>query len=163
MKKTVCICFIFLFISVAESASEGLQIGTKAPNFFARSLDGKIFRLYKAGTMPKIINFWWVSCLPCRKEMPELASLEKQHPKIKVLAVHTVSRDNNKIPSFLKDIGSAPSNILMGSESLLELYKFKSLPHTAVLDGANNIRLVVSGYTEENLKKLKKIITKLDN
>jgi len=158
----VWICFICLLFPGAGFASEGLKIGTKAPNFFAHSSNGKIFRLYRAGTMPKIVNFWWVSCAPCRKEMPELASLEKQHPKIKFLVVHTVSSDNNKIPSFLKDIRSVPSNILMGSEALLELYKFKTLPHTAVLDGANIVRLVVSGYTKENVKKLKKIITKLD-
>ena len=56
-------------------------VGEAAPNIFGRTLDNNLFRLSDI-TNPVVVNFFWVECKPCVKEMPELAKLEKSYPNV---------------------------------------------------------------------------------
>lgn len=159
MKKAIIIC-CFILISPALVMAEGLDIGSKAPNIMARTLDGKIFRLNKINAKLKVINFWWVLCLPCKAEMPELAKLEELHTEVKFVAIHVVKVGKPEIISFLSDLSKAPKNVVMSNKRILTLYKFQALPHTVVLDKDNIVRLVISGYRENTIELIKNIIEK---
>ena len=49
------------------------------------------FKAYlKQAEKPIVLNFFWVECKPCRKELPHLAQLEQQYgDKAQFLAVHS--------------------------------------------------------------------------
>ncbi len=149
-----------ILLTVSSVAAEGLVVGSKAPNFLGRTLDGKVFRLNKSEGKLKVVNFWWVFCKPCVVEMPELIELEKKYTDVKFIFVHVYAKDNDKIPGFLKNLGITPSTVVLGNSKLLTLYKFQALPHTVVLDSNNKILLVLSGYTEENMKKIIEVVEK---
>ncbi len=163
MKKVIvifCLILISPALVMAEGLVEGLEIGSKAPNVMARKLDGKIFRLNKINAKLKVINFWWILCLPCKAEMPELAKLEELHPKVKFVAIHTVKVGKAEIISYLNTLTKAPKNVVMSNKKVLTLYKFQALPHTVVLDKDNIVRLVISGYRADTIEQIRKIIEK---
>jgi len=161
MKKIAWpILFLIFTASVVASAQgeEGLSVGETAPNLIGRLTTGGFFRLNSVDAKLKVINFWWIKCKPCKKELPEIAELEKKFPAVKFFAVHTVELPRETIVEFINSLPKGPSNVVMGNSKMLELFRFQSLPHTVVLDGKNRVMLVITGYTENNMKKLEKFI-----
>ncbi|MGA7490417.1 MAG: TlpA disulfide reductase family protein [Xanthobacteraceae bacterium] len=54
-----------------------------------------------------LLNLWATWCVPCRKEMPALAALEKKlgGPRFEVVAVNIDTRDPDKPRAWLKEVG----------------------------------------------------------
>lgn len=150
------IVFVALLAPVAGSAQTGggPTVGQPSPNLVGRTLDEKFYRLKQDTGKPKVINFFWVECIPCKKEMPELAILEKQYKGVKFIAVHTVDEKIETIVKFLKALPGAPSNIVLTSGGVQEAFKYNGLPHTILLDSDNVVLMNFSGYTHENMRRL---------
>jgi thiol-disulfide isomerase/thioredoxin len=140
------------------AADEGLSLGSVAPNIIGRTVDGKIFRLNKLDAKLKVVNFWWVKCIPCKKEMPELAELEKKYPDVEFVSVHTSSNDEKGIQAFLDALSAHPTTIVKSTKKVMEMFKFASLPHTVVLDKNNKVVLVLVGFSEKTMEKLNKVL-----
>jgi thiol-disulfide isomerase/thioredoxin len=150
------IVLVALFAPAAVSAETGggPAVGQPSPSILGRMLDEKYYRLKQDTGKPKVINFFWVNCIPCKKEMPELAILEKQHKEVKFISVHTEDEKIETIVKFLKTLPGAPSNIVMTSGGVKEAFKYNGLPHTIVLDSDNVVLMNLSGYTPENMRRL---------
>ena len=67
-----------LLFSLVAQAEDGIgpALGKPAPNLIAHTLEDKPYLLNKDNASPKVLNFFWVQCKPCRAELPELAKLE---------------------------------------------------------------------------------------
>ena len=145
-------------VGAADAAEEGLSLGSSAPNIIGRTVSGEIFRLNKLDGRLKVVNFWWVKCIPCKKEMPELAALEKKYPDVEFVSIHTSSSDEKGIEAFLGALSAHPKTIVKSTKKVMEMFKFSGLPHTVVLDKNNKVVLVLVGFTEETMKKLNKAL-----
>lgn len=147
---------VALLAPVAESAETGggPAVGKPSPSILGRTLDEKYYRLKQDVGQPKVINFFWVNCIPCKKEMPELAILEKQYKGVKFISVHTEDEKIETIVKFLKALPGAPSNIVMTSGGVKEAFKYYGLPHTILLDSDNVVLMNLSGYSHENMRRL---------
>lgn len=150
------IIFIALLAPVAESAEVGggPKVGQVSPGILGRTLDDQYYRLKQDTGKPKVINFFWVNCIPCKKEMPELAVMEKQYKGVKFISVHTEDEKIETIVKFLKALPGAPSNIILTPGGTKEAFKYNGLPHTIVLDSDNVVLMNLSGYTRENMRRL---------
>ena len=157
MKKITYTLVLLLFFACIALAN-GPTVGKEAPNLMGRTLDGKLYRLSKDKGKPKVINFFWVFCKPCKEELPELADLEKKYRKVEFISVHTEDMSKDKIEAFLKGLKGYPSNIVLSNGGMKGQFKYVGLPHTVVLDKENIVRLNISGYTEENMKKMEKAL-----
>ena len=146
---------------VFAAETNGPVVGQVAPNLIGRTLDGKSYRLKSDKGSPKVINFFWVLCKPCREEMPELAQLEKQYTGFKFIAVHTQDEKTETVEKFIQSLSGAPSNIVLTSGRIQETFKFLGLPHTVVLDSDNVVLLNLSGYTPDNMQSLAEALQKL--
>ncbi|HLP97297.1 MAG TPA: TlpA disulfide reductase family protein [Sideroxyarcus sp.] len=147
--------------SVYAGTGTGPEIGKPSPNLIGRTLDDKSYRLKGDQGAPKVINFFWVGCKPCRLEMPELAKLEKQYAGIKFISVHTQDELPESVEKFVKSLSGAPSTIVLTSGGVQETFNYMGLPHTIVLDSNNVVLLSLSGYTPDNMKLLNTTLKKL--
>lgn len=131
----------------------GPTVGEPAPNLIGRNLDGKLYRLNSDEKKPKVINFFSVTCKPCKVEMPELAGLAKKYPGVKFISVNTDEISQEKVGEFVKSLSGAPSTIVLTGGQIKEVYMYTGLPHTVVMDGNNIIKMNLPGY-EGNVKRL---------
>lgn len=153
-----------LVVSQASSSLglDGLKVNEKAPNIIARTLDDDLFRLYKAGQGPKVVNFFEVTCVPCKKELPELAGLEARHKNVRFVLVHVGDQSADEVRKFLGSLKARPSTAVYTGKKITETYKFNAFPHTFLLDSDNKIRLILSGYTENNMQLLEAAIKEIE-
>ena len=147
-----------MWLTAFAESINGPEIGQPSPNIIGHLLDDSLYRLKSDTGMPKVINFFWVGCKPCRQEMPELAALEKQFKNVKFISVHTQQETTENVVKFVKSLKAAPSKIVQTSGGIQENFKFLGLPHTMLLDSNNVVLLNLSGYTQENMLQLKKAL-----
>src|ERR1700759_3066808 len=77
----------------------------RLPDLAFEDADGKPRKLSDWRGRTVLVNLWATWCVPCRKEMPALDSLQTKlgGPNFDVVAVNIDTRDPEKPKSFLKD------------------------------------------------------------
>ena len=155
---------LVLGLSLTAHAEEGTgpQIGKRVPNLIGRTLDDKPYLLNNDKGTPKVINFFWVNCKPCRVELPELAKLEKRFKNVKFISVHAEDENPAIVVKFVKSLSGAPSNIVLTEGGLNQSFNYLGLPHTIVLDSNNIVLMNLVGYTSENMQELEKKLQKME-
>lgn len=155
---------VLLLCSFALFAEEGTgpQVGQPVPNLIGRTLNDEPYMLKKDKGSPKVINFFWVSCKPCRVEMPELAKLEQRFKGVKFIAVHAEDEPPAVVANFVKSLSAAPSNIVLTKGGLRASFNYNGLPHTIVLDSDNIVLMNLVGYTPDNMHILAKQLQKME-
>jgi cytochrome c biogenesis protein CcmG/thiol:disulfide interchange protein DsbE len=92
------VCFIALLVACAMPAvtgaqADGLVINEPAPDFRARTFDGRDVTLADYKGQVLIINFWATWCGPCKEELPLLNSYytatAQRNYGLKILAITT--------------------------------------------------------------------------
>jgi cytochrome c biogenesis protein CcmG/thiol:disulfide interchange protein DsbE len=88
-------CFIALLVACAMPSAQAqeLAINKPAPDFRARTFDGKDVTLADFRGQVLIINFWATWCGPCKEELPLLNSFydaaNQNNYGLKILAITT--------------------------------------------------------------------------
>ncbi len=61
-----------------------------------------------------LLNLWATWCVPCRKEMPALDSLQDKlgGPDFEVVSVNIDTRNLDKPPAWLKEVGNPSARLL---------------------------------------------------
>src|SRR5258706_10829074 len=77
----------------------------RLPDLAFEDADGKLRKLSEWRGRTVLLNLWATWCVPCRKEMPALDSLQTRlgGPDFEVVAVNIDTRDPEKPRNFLKD------------------------------------------------------------
>ena len=162
MFKNIVLSLLLVVISsvvYAAPKGSGPEIGQTVPKLYGRALNDDLYSLKKDIGRVKVINFFWVECHPCRKELPELAKLEQKYQDIKFISVHTSLHKKTEEPEtvvkFIQSLKAAPSNIVLTTgKNLGEIFNIIGLPHTMVLDKDNTVLMNISGYDKKSMKKL---------
>ena len=100
-----------------------------------------------------VLNFWATYCIPCRKEMPDLAAVQNQFASlgVQVIGVSTDElSDRKKVLQFVKEV-KVNFPIWMGG-SVEHMMKFGlggALPGTVVIDRDGKIAKVISGVVDQ--------------
>jgi thiol-disulfide isomerase/thioredoxin len=93
---------------LAQGEVAALTLATtplRLPDLAFEDADGKPKKLSDWRGRTVLVNLWATWCVPCRKEMPALESLQTKlgGPDFEVVAVNIDTRDPAKPKSFLKD------------------------------------------------------------
>ena len=77
----------------------------KLPDLAFEDADGKPRKLSDWRGKTVLVNLWATWCVPCRREMPALESLQQKlaGPDFEVVAINIDTRDPEKPKSFLKE------------------------------------------------------------
>lgn len=105
-----------------------------------------------------ILNFWATYCIPCRKEMPDLAAIQNEYAALGVQVIGASTdepEDREKVLQFVKEtkvnfpiwLGATPQHMM----------KFglgAALPGTVIIDREGRVAKVISGVVNQaDLKK----------
>lgn len=143
-----------------------ITVGKKAPDFSAKSHEGKEISLKSAmGTKVTIIDFWASWCKPCRIENPNMVSLYNEF-KDSGLSIIGVSLDQEgKLEDWKNAIVQDKltwfhvSNLKFWEDPIAQLYNVKSIPAIFVLD-ANGTIVAKDIRGEELKRKVQELISK---
>lgn len=107
-----------------------------------------------------ILNFWATYCVPCRKEMPDLAAIQNEYAALGVQVIGASSDEAADRPKVLQFIKETKVNFpVWTGATAADMSRFglgEALPGTVVLDKDGKIVKVISGIV--NVADLKKQI-----
>ena len=135
--------------------------GQTPPNFWIRSLEGKRFNSKKV-TSPYVLSFFFVNCVPCIKEIPELYKfMSTNYPNVPLLFIDPTKDDSKKdIQRFSEKLKVPLSYFYKDSLGTISKKFFKgtmSFPTIVGISG-NEYLFRFNGIDESQLDKLKSLL-----
>lgn len=142
---------IFVFLNNHNS----LKIGSPAPDFALRSLDGGTVQLSQFRGRPVMLTFAASWCPDCRAEAPVQQALHEQHPDLVVLLVDSNEQDA-VVRDFAAEFGMTYPVLLDPSSQVSRQYRIFAIPTSFFIDASGVIRgmiieRVTSDVIDENL------------
>jgi len=133
-----------LAVAVAVTAT----VPETLPDIRLAGLDGQPRTLRDFGHRPLIVNFWATWCEPCRREMPLLNQLQRQHRATGLEVVGIAVDFRDAVATYLAK-SPLDYRVLVGEETGFEAaQKFGVdlvLPFTVFADGADRVVAVKVG------------------
>ena len=154
MRKITVIIFLIVLMFPIEST-----FGQTPPKFWIRSLEGKRFDSRKEKS-PFVISFFFVNCVPCIKEIPDLYTfMNSNFPKIPLLFIDPIKEDSKKdIKRFSEKLEVPLSHFYKDSFGAISKKFFKgkmSFPTIVGIKGKEYLfRFKVIGQTQLDKIKL---------
>lgn len=105
-----------------------------------------------------VLNFWATYCIPCRKEMPDLAAIQNEYAALGVQVVGASTdevSDRDKVLQFVKETKvNFPIWIGATTADMMRFGLGGALPGTVVINRDGRISKVISGIVNQaDLKK----------
>jgi thiol-disulfide isomerase/thioredoxin len=121
-----------------------------APEFTARSLDGRDLRLASLRLQgPVIVEFWATWCEPCREALTEMEEWRKQYGP-RGLAIVAVSVDGprniSKVRPYVTRLHIHYPVVIDEDQRIQRLYQANQMPTAFLVDRAGNIASIRVGY-----------------
>jgi cytochrome c biogenesis protein CcmG, thiol:disulfide interchange protein DsbE len=143
-----------------------VELGTKAPDFHAYTLDSipkqKSLADYRGKVL--MINVWATWCLPCRVEMPSIEALDKDYAK-KGLKIVAVSIDDpgtdSTIRAFAKQYGLTFEILHDPQGKISEAYDITGYPETFIVGKDGVIRRKLMSATNWNSPDARALVDRL--
>lgn len=147
---------------IDKNSFETLKIGTMAPSFSAT--DVRTGRpVSPAGLRGKVVllDFWYISCMPCRILIPKIQQLQKKfkNENVSIIGINVKDASASEIMKFLNDRKIIfPQYFMPGS--LATRYKLQAFPTTMIIGKDGRIKHVEIGEGEDTVQKLEQVIRK---
>ena len=79
--------------------------GEPLPDIETQALDGETVPLRSLTGEPLVLNFWYSTCLPCRKEMPAFQQVhEELGPRVRLIGINPLD-DAERAQDFADEVG----------------------------------------------------------
>ena len=156
MRKITVILFLIVFLLPIEST-----FGQTPSKFWIRSLEGKRFDSRKE-TSPYVISFFFVNCIPCIKEIPELYKfMSTNYPNIPLLFIDPIKDDSKKdIQGFSKKLKVPSSYFYKDSLGTISKKFFKGKMSFPTIIGISGHEYLFrfNGIDKTKLDKIKSLL-----
>lgn len=134
------------------------MLNTPAPQFELKDLNGKVWSLKELQGKTVVLNFWFTSCAPCIKEIPELNKLVEEYKNKDVVFLGITYNTQEHVEAFLKRRAFNYTQLPNASE-IISKYNIFYFPTSFVID-KNGIITGVLEKSDTIYHDLKTIIDK---
>ena len=138
----------------------------RLPDLAFEDADGKPKKLSDWRGRTVLVNLWATWCVPCRKEMPALESLQTKlgGPDFEVVAINIDTRDPEKPKNFLKDanltrLGYFSDQKAKVFQDLKAIGRALGMPTSVLVDGQGCEIATIAGPAEWASDDAIKLIT----
>lgn len=139
------------------------QLNQPAPHFSVTDVDGNTYDLAALKGKVVVLNFWFIGCAPCKREMPELNELVAKYKgkDVVFLAFEVNNNEPGKVKMVARgfDYTQIPSTRKEGD--VASRYRIKTYPTSYVIDQAGIVRYGLGGYNPFRLPEIDSTIESL--
>jgi peroxiredoxin len=128
-----------------------------APLFSARDMNGQTVALTELRGKVVVLNFWAVTCAPCRVEMPALNKLAEEYGDRDVVFLAPTGDGSDSVRRFLKKQKFA-YRVLPAAGELMVLYGIRGFPVHMVIDKKGRVATRLFGGSKDRHEDLKPYI-----
>ena len=155
----VSVFYVMSSSSAPHQYSPASNTNAAAPQFTLTDVVGHPLSLSNYRGKVVILDFWAPWCPPCRREIPDFISLQKQYASQGLQIIGIGLDQPSNVASFVQQYGiNYP--VAIGDDAISNLYGGVSgIPTTFIIDKEGNISNKFEGFTdrtvfEQEIKKL---------
>ncbi|WP_435263522.1 TlpA family protein disulfide reductase [Tenacibaculum sp. nBUS_03] len=157
---TVLVSFLYSISLTAQKNNQNDLIGTYASDFTVTDINGNEYSLNNLKGKIIVMNFWFIECKPCIREMPQLNNLVKKYKNKEVVFLGFSGNGKLQIDSFLKTQDFFYS-IVPNSRKIASKYKVSGYPTNIIIDKNLKIAYASSGLKPTTINNIEKTIEHL--
>jgi peroxiredoxin len=138
--------------AIAPAADTEPTVGSFAPDFSLRTLDGSTINLSSLRGQNILINYWVTWCDPCLEEMPALEKIyqEYQGKNLIILSVNGIAQDDlGKVQETVSGLGLTYPVVLDEGDTIFKSYWLGFMPTSVFIDSQGVIRFIKFGGADE--------------
>ena len=141
-----------MYLGSAEGVSrDGLERGTRAPDFSLTDQYGQTHRLSSYKGRPVLLLFGSPHCSPCRILLPQLHDWARSHPEMAVLWLNAASDEESL--KFVSDLGATlPVLPYTPEDNLMDRYRVRVTPFMFMLDENGVVKVKGLANTKAGLE-----------
>ncbi len=134
-------------------------VGDKLKAFSVKDIDGNVYTNQNTLGRPLVLNFWYIGCGPCRKEMPAISKWIDTVTDATYLAVTFNTLD--EIKDIIAERGFKFKQIA-GDKVLSSIFHPIAYPLTVIIDRKGIVRLLISGTNQQKRDFILNTLIKID-
>jgi len=155
---------IAAFCSTVALSQNGLKIGSQAPAFSGKAIDGANYSTENLRGKVVLLTFWATSCPVCHGEIPKLNRLVDQYDSSKVVFLGLTNASEMVLSSYLKD---NPFRFHIMPKSVAALLKYAERDKNGDIDVAYPAYYLVDqtgviAYRANGFGKIDKLRSEID-
>ena len=109
-----------------------------------------------------LIDFWYIACSWCRKNLPELKLLhEKYEGKIEFIGLNPIDHEKNVLRDFIKDAEMNWPSYQIAKKDAIESFNVVAYPSYIVYDAAGNEVYRLRGYSDQLVEQIDSVLISL--
>lgn len=164
MKKNIFFLLFYCYFSLVEAQNTfnlDSLVGTQAQDFEVKTIQGKKYTLSKLKDKVVVLNFWYMACGPCVREMPNLNNLVEKYKDNKNVVFLAISVDGIEevVKKFVKR-KEFKYQVVATDFTIAKKQGVKVYPTNIVIDKTGRITLASVGYRDTIETEISEVIEK---
>lgn len=138
-----------------------IKVGSKAPGFTCKTIDGKTISLDKLKGKIVLINFFATWCGPCNVELPVLQkNIWDKYKNRSDFQLIVLGREHSdaEVKAFAENKKLSMPFAADPKREIFKLYATQNIPRNVLIGRNGKILFQSMGYNEQEFKKLEDLI-----
>lgn len=161
--SAIVACSMFMILSAATGAFTEIKKNDTAPGIVLRDINNRIvFVSNELKDKPVLVNFFFTSCAPCQKEIPELEKLYALYrQKVAMYLISTDPEGSEIVRPYVNKMQISIPVLIDKYSDIARNYGIDKYPSMVLIGKNGKVIFITSGYNIENVTRLEEILKRI--